>query len=346
MRGKSPGSANRDQKWIKAGVLALLVHVVFFIFMTFGLSWKTNPPEGIVVDLWSDLPQPEQKPTKKVKAQPPKPAPSKKIKPVPPKKVKVAPPKKIKVVPPKKVESLPSKADIELKKEKEKKAKLAKEKKEKEKKARLAKEKKEKEKKAKLAKEKKEKEKKAKLAKEKKEREKKARIAKEKKEKERKIRLAKEKKEKERKIRLAKEKKEKERKIKEQNARVAAETERFQKELREEEERRRLQKLAYAKAAAKRNLIDEYKAKILAKIKSKLVLPPDLPNDPVAEYNITLLPGGEILSVKLRNSSGFRSFDEAVERAIILARPLPLPKDKLLFPNFRDLGVKVHYLDD
>ena len=307
MRGKSPGSANRDQKWIKAGVLALLVHVVFFIFMTFGLSWKTNPPEGIVVDLWSDLPQPEQKPTKKVKAQPPKPAPSKKIKPVPPKKVKVAPPKKIKVVPPKKVESLPSKADIELKKEKEKKAKLAKEKKEKEKKARLAKEKKEKEKKA---------------------------------------RLAKEKKEKEREVRLAKEKKEKERKIKEQNARVAAETERFQKELREEEERRRLQKLAYAKAAAKRNLIDEYKAKILAKIKSKLVLPPDLPNDPVAEYNITLLPGGEILSVKLRNSSGFRSFDEAVERAIILARPLPLPKDKLLFPNFRDLGVKVHYLDD
>ena len=299
MRGKLPGSANRDQKWIKAGVLALLVHVVFFIFMTFGLSWKTNPPEGIVVDLWSDLPQPEQKPTKKVKAQPPKPAPSKKVKPVPPKKVKV--------VPPKKVESLPSKADIVLKKEKEKKAKLAKEKKEKEKKAKLAKEKKEKEKKARLAKEKKEKEKKA---------------------------------------RLAKEKKEKERKIKEQNARVAAETERFQKELREEEERRRLQKLAYAKAAAKRNLIDEYKAKILAKIKSKLVLPPDLPNDPVAEYNITLLPGGEILSVKLRNSSGFRSFDEAVERAIILARPLPLPKDKLLFPNFRDLGVKVHYLDD
>ena len=279
MRGvKSTGSANRDQKWLKAGVLALLVHVVFFIFMTFGLSWKTHPPAGIVVDLWSDLPQPEQKPTKKVKALPPKPAPTKKVKPAPPKKV----------------ESLPSKADIELKKEKEKKQKLAKEKKVKEKKAKLAKEKKAKEKKA----------------------------------------------------RLAKEKKEKERKIKEQNARVAAETERFQKELRAEEERRRLQRLAYAQAAAKRNLIDEYKAKILAKIKSKLVLPPDLPNDPIAEYGITLLPGGEILSVKLRKSSGFRSFDEAVERAIILARPLPLPKDKSLFPNFRDLGVKVHYLDD
>ena len=324
MRGKLPGSANRNQKWLKAGVLALLVHVVFFIFMTFGFSWKTNPPAGILVDLWSDLPQPEQKPTKKVKALPPKPAeppkkvkpaPPKKVEPVPPKKVEPVPPKKVEPVPPKKIKPVPSKADIELKKEKEKKQKLAKEKKEKEKKAKLAKEKK-------------------------------AKLAKEKKEKERKARLAKEKKAKEKKVRLAKEKKEKERKIKEQNARVAAETERFQKELREEEERRRLQKLAYAQAAAKRNLIDEYKAKILAKIKSKLVLPPDLPNNPVAEYNITLLPGGEILSVKLRNSSGFRSFDEAVERAIILARPLPLPKDKLLFPNFRDLGVKVHYLDD
>ena len=241
------GTANRDQKLFKAGVLALLVHVVFFIFMTFGLSWKTHPPAGIVVDLWSDLPQPEQKPTKKVKALPPKPV-------EPPKKVKPAPPKKVEPVPPKKVEPVPSKADIELKKEKEKKQKLAKEKKAKEKKAKLAKEKKAKEKKA----------------------------------------------------RLAKEKKAKERKIKEQNARVAAETERFQKELREEEERSRLQKLAYAQAA-KRNLIDEYKAKILAKIKSKLVLPPDLPNDPIAEYDITLLPGGEILSVKLRKSSGFSS---------------------------------------
>ena len=291
---KSPGSVNRDQKLLKAGILALLVHVVFFIFMTFGLSWKTNPPAGIVVDLWSDLPQPEQKPTKKVEALPPKPV-------EPPKKIEPVPPKKIEPVPPKKIEPVPPKADIELKKEKEKKAKLAKEKEAKEKEAKLAKEKE-----AKLAKEKEAKEKEAKLA---------------------------------------KEKEAKERKIKEQNDRVAAETGRFQKELREEEERRRLQKTAYAQAAPKQNLIDEYKAKILAKIKSKLVLPPDLPNDPVAEYDIILLPGAEILSVKLRNGSGFRSFDEAVERAIILARPLPLPEDKLLFQNFRNLSVKVHYLD-
>ncbi|MBL79797.1 MAG: protein TolA [Nitrosomonadaceae bacterium] len=283
-------STNRSQKLFKAGLLALLVHVVFFIFMTFGLSWKTDTPAGVVVDLWSDLPQPEQEPIKKVKALPPKPLPLKKVESLPTKKAELLPPKRIEPVQPKKAKQLSPKPDIELKKEK--------------------------------------------------------RLAKEKKEREKKKRLAKEKKEREKKERLAKEKKERERKEKEQKARVAAETERFQKELREEEERRRLQKLAYAKAAARQNLIDEFKAKILAKIKSKIVMPPELPNDPVAEFDVTLLPGGEILEIKLRNSSGFLTFDEAVERAIIQARPLPLPKDKLLFPSFRNLSLKVHYQDD
>jgi len=244
-----PGPANRDQKLFKAGMLALLIHVGFFIFMTFGLSWKTYAPKGIVVELWSDLPQPEQLPIKKVKPLPLKP---------------VQPPKKIKPLPPKKAEPLSPKPDIALKKEKEKKQKLAKEKKE-----------------------------------------------------------------------------------KEQKARVAAEVERLQKEQLEKEERRRLQKKAAgAQAAVKRNLTDEYKAKILAKIKSRIVTPPELPNDPVAEYDITLLPGGEILDVKLRKSSGFLSFDAAVERAIILSGPLPLPPDPSLFLNFRNLSLKVHYRPD
>ena len=298
------GSTNSSQKLFKAGVLALLVHVVFFIFMTFGLNWKTDPLTGVVVDLWSDLPQPEQEVIKKVSSLPPKPLPLKKAEPLLPKKAELLPPKRIEPVQPKKIKILSPKPDIELKKEKER------------------------------------------LAREKKEKERKERLAREKKEKERKERLAREKKEKERKERLAREKKERERKEKEQKARVAAETERFQKELRKEEERRRLQRLAYAKAVAKQSLIDEFKAKILAKIKSKIVMPPELPNDPVAEFDVTLLPGGEILDIKLRNSSGFISFDEAVERAIIQARPLPLPKDRLLFPNFRNLSLKVHYQDD
>jgi colicin import membrane protein len=136
----------------------------------------------------------------------------------------------------------------------------------------------------------------------------------------------------------------KQQKDKEQKARVAAEVKRLQKE-QQEEERKLQQKAAGAQAAVKKNLTDEYKAKILAKIKSHIIMPPDLPENPVAEFDITLLPGGEILDVKLRTSSGFTTFDLAVERAIVLSRPLPLPPDPLLFPNFRNLSVKVHYLE-
>ena len=242
-------SANRDQRLLQAGVLALLVHVAFFIFMTFGLNWKTYPPEGVVVDLWSSLPRPAQPPTQKAKPLPPKPVqPPKKVKPLPPKPEKLATPKK---------------PDIALKKEKIKKPKPV---------------------------------------------------------------------------------DKKQQKDKEQKARVAAEVKRLQKE-QQEEERKLQQKAAGAQAAVKKNLTDEYKAKILAKIKSHIIMPPDLPENPVAEFDITLLPGGEILDVKLRTSSGFTTFDLAVERAIVLSRPLPLPPDPLLFPNFRNLSVKVHYLE-
>ncbi|HJT52164.1 MAG TPA: cell envelope integrity protein TolA, partial [Nitrosospira sp.] len=39
-----------------AAILAVLVHIVFFAFLIFGFNWKTEPPEGMMVDLWSALP--------------------------------------------------------------------------------------------------------------------------------------------------------------------------------------------------------------------------------------------------------------------------------------------------
>ncbi len=237
-------SANSDSRSLRAGVLALLVHVGFFILMTFGLSWKTYPPEGVVVDLWSKLPQPASKPVNKVKP----------IQPIQPKKIEPLPPK------PEKLPTL-TKPDIALKKEKIKKPKPKP-------------------------------------------------IVK------------------------------KQKKDREQKARVAAEVKRLQNEIQEEE--RRL-KEAGAQAAVKHNLVDEYKAKILAKIKSNIIMPTELPGNPVAEFDVTLIPGGEIISIKMRTSSGFAHFDEAVERAIVKSRPLPLPPDPLLFPNFRNLSLKVHY---
>lgn len=91
------------------------------------------------------------------------------------------------------------------------------------------------------------------------------------------------------------------------------------------------------------NEISKYKALILAKIRSRIVMPPDLPGNPIAEFSVTLLPGGDILDVRLSKSSGYAVFDNAVERAIYLSKPLPLPPDPALFNEFRNLNITVHY---
>lgn len=112
-------------------------------------------------------------------------------------------------------------------------------------------------------------------------------------------------------------------------------------EQRKQQEQERL--ALKAKQAQMLDEIAKYKAMIQAKIRSRIVMPPDLPGNPVVEFRIILLPGGEILSVDLRRSSGFTVFDDAVERAVYLAKPLPLPPDPALFREFRDFSLTVYY---
>lgn len=65
-------------------MLALLVHAAFFALLIFGITWQAKEPEGVVVDLWSDLPAPETKPViKRVEPPPPAPEPVKKVIPKP-----------------------------------------------------------------------------------------------------------------------------------------------------------------------------------------------------------------------------------------------------------------------
>ena len=41
---------------LRAGVLALAVHFAFFALLYFGASWRVQPPQGMVVDIWDSLP--------------------------------------------------------------------------------------------------------------------------------------------------------------------------------------------------------------------------------------------------------------------------------------------------
>lgn len=152
-----------------------------------------------------------------------------------------------------------------------------------------------------------------------------------------------------------KEKKEKERKAREQEA---AEKKKRQEDLarlavlkqqqakeaeakrlaREQDEA--LRKLAAQQAAAQAKLIDEYKRRIAERIKRFIVEPPNLQGNPEVEFDVVLLPGGEVLGVKLKKGSTIAAWDNAVERAILKAQPLPLPPDPSLFKDFRELNLK------
>ena len=100
-------------------------------------------------------------------------------------------------------------------------------------------------------------------------------------------------------------------------------------------------KLAKERATAQQALNDKYIALIQNHVKRQIVEPPNLQGNPQVEFDVVLIPGGEVLTVKLRRSSGVPAYDAAVERAILKASPLPLPPDPALFQQFRDLHLKI-----
>ena len=106
-----------------------------------------------------------------------------------------------------------------------------------------------------------------------------------------------------------------------------------QRDAQAEQERERAEQ-----AAAYGRVINEYVGKIRAKIKRNIVEPRDLPATIHGKFNITVLPGGSVLNVKLVKSSGNEAYDSAVERAILKAQPLPVPEDVTLFQKFREIN--------
>lgn len=64
---------------------------------------------------------------------------------------------------------------------------------------------------------------------------------------------------------------------------------------------------------------------------------------PELEFALSLAPTGDIIGFpRLLKGSGIPACDESVERAILLAQPLPVPPQADLFAQFRDLKLKFH----
>ena len=123
--------------------------------------------------------------------------------------------------------------------------------------------------------------------------------------------------------------------LKQQQVKEAAEAKR-----RAQEQADALKKLAAQQAAAHAREVDKYKRAITDRIRRFIVEPPNLQGNPEAELDIIVLPGGEVLDVRTRKASGQTAWDNAVERAIRRAQPLPLPSDPALMKEFRELNLK------
>jgi colicin import membrane protein len=133
----------------------------------------------------------------------------------------------------------------------------------------------------------------------------------------------------------AEEKKQQDARKKEQEAQQAqaAEAQRVANEQAEAQRR-----VAEQAVAAQVRLIDEYKSRIQAQIYKAMQPFDDLPKDTFAEIEITVLPDGNVLSTVVKKNSASARFNEAVERAVLKAQPLPVPKGKdaaLFADNFR-----------
>ncbi len=117
----------------------------------------------------------------------------------------------------------------------------------------------------------------------------------------------------------------------------ADETKRFQEQLRREQaslavdrERQRMSEqlardAAAASSAASNKAIADWVNKVRVKIRGNVVLSFDIKGNPEAVFDVVQLPTGEVLSVKLRKSSGHKALDDAIERAILKSSPLPKP---------------------
>ena len=96
-----------------------------------------------------------------------------------------------------------------------------------------------------------------------------------------------------------------------------------------------------AASAASQGIVDQYIAKIQAKVRGNVNKSLCAEGNPELIFKISLLPNGEFTSSPtLTKSSGSKACDDAVERAIIASEPFPLPQDSDAFSKFRNLNLK------
>ncbi len=88
-------------------------------------------------------------------------------------------------------------------------------------------------------------------------------------------------------------------------------------------------------------LSDKYKAAIIQAISEQWLVPQNLPKNILCVLDIRVAPGGVVLDVTVKKSSGNPVLDNSAMAAVKKASPLPVPTDPSLFDAFRTITLTV-----
>lgn len=128
-------------------------------------------------------------------------------------------------------------------------------------------------------------------------------------------------------------------------AKARQEAERQELEAYSARERRRkdeLERVRTEMSAATKTQVQRYEGLIRDKIRRRMKDVADVPENAEAIFKVILLPDGMLMDDPvLVKSSGIPAYDEAAERAILSAEPLPVPPDVSLQKMFRELKLSI-----
>lgn len=286
---------------VRALGLALVVHLLLMFALTWGINWKRDPVSlSVEAELWSNLPQ--QAAPKLVEVAPlpapmpviPAPVPA----PVPAPAPAPAPPPHVPVVNPRSAPEAPRAADIAIEREREKKAEARR--------------------------------KQAALERDKRREAQKELAAQQKLELEKELE-ARRKLEVQKKAELAKAKAAEDRQKQETASKARQLDESRRLEAQREDNLKRMQGLAGAagtqevKGSATRasGPSPGYAGRVAARVKPNIVFTDEITGNPRAEVEVRTAPDGTIVGQRILKSSGSRSWDEAVLKAVIKTEMLP-----------------------
>lgn len=132
--------------------------------------------------------------------------------------------------------------------------------------------------------------------------------------------------------------KERERQEAEARAKIEAEKEAQRREAEAELRRQMMseeQGLNTAIEEQTQSIINEYEVLLKKKIERYWVRPKNSPAGLSCELQVRLIPGGDVVEVKVTRSSGNSIFDRSAINAVKQASPLPIPDDITLFNRFK-----------